>query len=97
MRLQPTLCLSKVKWLHRYLHTEVHKVFFSSFPCELADSEPTWKHDNPIVWTLELVKCLKRSDYKVVRVFGYSIDIILGSFITKFVINSSVSYSEAER
>jgi len=95
--------LSKEKWLQRYLYIEVHKVFFSTFPCELhewltklANSEPTWKDDDPIVLTPELVKRLEEFDYKVARVVDYWIDSILGSFITEFAINTSVSYSEAE-
>ena len=96
-------CLSKEKWLQKYLYIEVHEVFFSTFPCELhewlsklLDSEPTWKHDDPIVWTLELVKHLEGSDYKVARAIDYWIDIILGGFITEFSINKYVSYSKDE-
>lgn len=64
---------------------------------KLADSEPTWKRKNPIAWTPELVKRLKRYDYKDLRVVDYWIDSILVSFITEFVIDTSVSYSEFER
>lgn len=57
--------LSKEKWLQRYLYVEVHEVLFSSFPyklyewmSKLAYSEPTCNRDDPIVWNLELVRCL---------------------------------------
>jgi len=50
------LCLSKEEWLQRYLYTKEHKVLFFSFSCELykwlaklADGQPTWKLDNPIM------------------------------------------------
>lgn len=61
------------------------------------DSEPTWKQTDPIAWTLELVKCLEGSDYKVSRDVDYLIDSILGGFITEFSIDTYVSYREAEQ
>lgn len=74
------------------------------FPCELykwlsklADSEPTHKHGDPIVWTPKLVKRIERYDYKIAGMIDYWIDNILGDFITKFSIDTYVSYSEAER
>lgn len=73
------------------------------FPCKLhkwlsklADSEPTWKHADPILWTPYLVKHLEGSNYKVVRVVDYWIDKILNGLITEFSIDTYVSYSEAE-
>lgn len=69
--------------------------YMSGWPA-LKNSEPTWKHDDPIVWTPELVKHLQGSDYKVAQVVDYWIDSILGSFIVEFAIDTSVSYSEAE-
>ena len=87
-----------------YLYTKEHKIFFCSFPCELyeflaklADGQGTWKLDNPIVWTPELVRHLEGSKNKIIRVGDYWIDSILGGFITEFVIDTSVSYSEDER
>ncbi len=48
------------------------------FACELhewlsklANSEPTWKHDDPIPWNLELAKCLEGSGYKVALADDY--------------------------
>jgi len=84
-----------VVWLQRYLYIEEHKILFSLFPCELhewlfklANNEPTLKHDDPIVWTPELIKHLEKSNHKVVRCFDYWIDSILGSFITKIAIDT---------
>jgi len=61
-------CLSKKEWLNRYLYTDELETFFCSFPCELykcmskwANSQGMWKLDIPIVWTLELVRCLEAS------------------------------------
>ena len=48
--------LTKEEWLDCYLYTEIHKIFFTSFPTELyewivklADSQGRWKLNNPIV------------------------------------------------
>lgn len=48
--------LSKEEWLNRYMYTDKHEIFFCSFSCELqewfsesADSQGTWKLDDPIV------------------------------------------------
>jgi len=46
--------------------------------------------------TLELVKQLEGSNYKVARVVDYWIDNILGGFITEFAIDASMSYREAQ-
>lgn len=96
-----TLHLSEEQWLQRYLYTKEHEVFLSSFLCELyewlaklVDGQPTWKLDNPIVWTLELVKCMKESENKAAKAVNYWINSILGGFIIEFVIDTSVSYSK---
>ena len=53
----------KEEWLNIYLYTEEHEIFFYYFSCKLyewlaklADGQGTWKLDNPIVWTLDLVR-----------------------------------------
>lgn len=86
-----------------YLYTEVHNVLFLTFRCELhecllklVDREATWNHDDPIIWTLELVKRLEASDYNLARAVDYKIDSILGSFLAEFAIDTSVSYREDE-
>lgn len=55
-----------------------------------------WKLDNPIVWNQDLVRHLEGSENKIARAIDYWIDSILGGFITKFTIDTSVSYSEFE-
>jgi len=83
---------------------EIHEIFFASFPTELyewitklEDSQGRWKLDGPIVWTLELVRRSEASEDKIARVVDHFLDWIIGGFITKFAINTSVSYSEAKR
>ena len=66
------LRLTKEEWLDCYLYTEIHEIFFSSFPTELyewiaklADKRGRWKLDGPIVWTPELVRRLEASKDKI--------------------------------
>jgi len=84
-------CWSKERWLRRYLYTQEHEIFFASFPNELhewlsklVNNEPTWKHDDPIVWTPELIKHLEETDYKVASVVYYWMDSMLGFLSLKF-------------
>jgi len=51
---------------------------------KLADNEPCWKHNDPIVWTPKMIKRLKESENKVARVVDYWVDSILKGFITDF-------------
>lgn len=64
---------------------------------KLVDSQPHWKHDRNLVWTPELVKKLKESDNEITRAIDFHIDNILGRLITDIAIDTSVSYSEAEK
>lgn len=94
------LHLLKEEWLNRYLYIEEHIIFFCSFPCELyewlsklEDGQGTWKLDNPIVWTSELVRCMEGSRNKIARVVVYWSNNILRGFVTEFTIDTSVSRS----
>jgi len=97
------LWLSKEEWLDCYLYTNIHKIFFTSFPTELyewiaklADSQGRWKLDNPIVWTLELVCRLEASEDKIARALYQYLNRIIRGFITEFAVDTSVSYSKAK-
>lgn len=86
------------------MYTEIHKIFFASFPFELyewimrlADSQGRCRLDQPIVWTLELVRRLEASEDNLTREMDHWLDRIIGGFITKFVIDTTMSYIEAER
>lgn len=95
--------LSKEEWLDYYLYTEIHEIFFASFPTELyewiaklAHTQGRWKLDNPIVWTLELVRKLEPSKHKIACAIDHWLNQIIGVFITEFLVDTSASYSEAE-
>ena len=70
--------LTKEEWLDCCLYTEIHEIFFASFPTELykwivklADSQGRCKLDSPIVWTLELVRRLEALEDKIMRVVDH--------------------------
>ena len=77
--------LSKEEWLDNYLYIEIHEIFFVPFPTELYE------------WIPELVQRLEASDDKIKCVVDHWLDLIIKGFITEFVVNTSVSYSEAEQ
>jgi len=92
------------RWLDHYIYMKIHEIFFASFPSELyewivrlADGQGRYKLDQPIVWTLELVCKLEASEDKIARAVDHWLDRIIGGFITEFAIDTTVSYSEAER
>lgn len=96
--------VSKEKWLERYVYTEIHEIFFASFPSEmyewianLADSQGRCRLDQPIMWTLELVHRLEASEDKIARVVEHWLDQIIGGFIIEFVVDTIVSYNKAEQ
>lgn len=76
--------LLKEEWLNRYLLIDELEIFFCSFTCELhkllsilANSQGTWKLDDPIVWTPKLVKHLEASENNITRAVNHWITIIL--------------------
>ena len=95
--------LTKEQWLERYLYTEIHEIFLSSFLIELyewiaklVDDQGRWRLDNPIVWTPVLVRRLEASDDKITFAVNHWLDRIIGGFVAEFTVNTSVSYSEVE-
>ena len=53
------------RWLQKYIHFDLHEIFFVEFPIILTDwllrlceDNPTWRIDGPRGWTLELVQHL---------------------------------------
>lgn len=83
---------------------EIHEIFFASFPSELyewiaklADSQGRCSLDKPIVWIPELVRRLEASVDKIVQAVDHWLDRNIGGFITEFTVDTTVSYSEAER
>ena len=96
--------LTKEQWLDRYLYIEIHEIFLCSFLIELykwiaklVDDQGKWRLDGPIVWTLELVRRLEASEDKIVCVVDHWLDCVIRGFVTKFAVDTSVSYIEVEQ
>ena len=60
--------LSLEDWLQRYLFTDLHEIFFATFPYELqawllrvVDSETSNRSDRPTQWTLEEIQRLEQT------------------------------------
>ena len=62
----------------------------------MVDGQGRWRLDGPIVWTSELVQRLEASEDKITRVIDHWISRIIGGFVTEFVVDTLVSYSEVE-
>ena len=62
----------------------------------MTDSQGRWRLDGPIVWTRELVQRLEAFEDKIARAINHWLDRVIGGFITKFAVNTSISYSEVE-
>jgi len=95
--------VSKEQWLEHYLYIEIHKRFFTSFPFELyewiaklIDNQGRYRLDKPIVWNPELVCRLEALKDKIVHTMDHCLNRIIGGFITEFVVDTLVSYSEAK-
>jgi len=90
--------------LDRYLYIEIHEIFFFSFIVELyewieklADSQGRWKLDGPTVWTPELVQKMEASEDKITYAIDHWLDHIIGGFVTKFAVGTSLNYNKAEK
>lgn len=97
------LQLSKEEWLDCYLYTEIHEIFFASFSTELyewimklVDSQGRCKLDRSIMWTPKLVCRLEAPEDNITCVIDHWLVRIIGGFITKFALDTSVSYSETK-
>lgn len=64
---------------------------------KLANGQGRWRLDGLIVQTQKLVQKLEASEDKVMRVVNHWLDRIIGGFVTEFMVNNSVSYSEEEQ
>lgn len=96
--------ISEKIWLDCFIYMKIHEIFFVTFYLELygwiirlADSQGRCKLDQLIVWTPELVCRLEAFEDKIARAVDHWMDWIIRGFITEFVIDTIVSYNEAER
>jgi hypothetical protein len=91
-------------WLEKYIFTDIHKIFFGGIHQELyewlarlANTHFKVRSRPPMVWTLELIKKVKRVDNVISRVVDHWFDLTIGGYITEFDVDKIESYSQAER
>ena len=63
----------------------------------LVDTQFEIRSRPPVVWTLALIKKVKRVDNTVSRAVDHWFDSTIGGYITEFVVDRVESYSQAER
>lgn len=98
------LRIIKEQWLESYIYIDMHEIFFCSFSVELyewiaklANSQGRWRLDNPIFWTPKLVHRLEAIEDKITHAVDHWLDHIIGGLVTKFTVDTSVNYNDAER
>jgi hypothetical protein len=91
-------------WLERYIFTDIHEIFFGGIHRELyewlarlANTQFEIRSRPPVVWTLTLIKNVKRADNVVSRVVDPWFDSTIEGYITEFVVDRVESYSQVER
>ena len=90
-------------WLQKYIYTDVHEVFFATFPSELhswverlVDSTGYVRSDRPVQWNQATVQRLKNTNNVVSRAIYFWLTILLLGFITEFIVDTLKAYTEAE-
>jgi hypothetical protein len=88
-------------WLGRYIFTDIHEIFCGGIHQELyewlarlANTQFEIRSRPPVVWTLMLIKKIKRVDNVVSRAVDHWFDSTIRGYITEFYINRVESYSQ---
>ena len=90
-------------WLGWYIDSDIYESFFSKF-CfilyewlsKLATQKNNFQGGEPKEWTSFLIERLKRINNPISRVLYFWVDRIIEGYITNFVVDKIISYSEAE-
>jgi hypothetical protein len=90
--------------LGRYIFTDIHEIFFGGIHKELYEWLARLAYTQfeigsipPVVWTLALIKKVKRVDNTVSRAVDHWFDSTIRGYITEFVIDRVESYKQAKR
>ena len=90
-------------WLQKYIYTNVHEVFFTTFPSKihswverLTDSIRYIRSDRPVQWNQAAVQRLKNTNNVVSRAVDFWLTNLLSGFIIEFAIDTLKAYIEAE-
>ena len=70
--------LSTEDWLQRYIFTDLHEIFFATFPSELhawlsrlVENKNSTHSDRPMEWTPEVINRLKRTNNSISRAIDF--------------------------
>jgi hypothetical protein len=96
--------LSVEDWLQRYAFSDLHEVFFATFPTKLhawlsrlVENKTSSHSDKPVEWTLEVIQRLKNTNNSISRAVDFWLNSLLEGFVTEFEVDMLKAYSEAER
>jgi hypothetical protein len=87
--------------LGKYIFTDIHEILFGGIHKELyewlarlEDTQFEFRSRPSVVWTLALIKKVKRVDNAMSREVDHWFDSTIGEYITEFVIDIVESYSQ---
>ena len=91
-------------WLDRYIHDGPHEWLFCEFHvllhewlAKFTSKKTNFQGGEPTSWTPKLIQELQETDNRASRPVEAWLDSILEGYITKFVVDTNNSFSEAER
>ena len=92
--------LSVEDWLLRYLFTDLHEIFFATFPSELyawlsrlAQNNATFiPRLRPTEWTPEAIQRLERADNFLSCTVDYWLNSLLDGFVIEFAVDTLKAY-----
>ena len=96
--------LSIEEWLQRYIFTDLHEIFFATFPIvlhewlsRLADNKTWTQSDRSVEWSPEKIERLKHTNKPISREVDFWLNSLLEGFVTKFAVYILKAYINAER
>ena len=96
--------LSAKNWLDQYIYSYIHKIFFAEFPIvlhewllRLTTRQKNFQRREVVEWSDQFVCKITSVSNPISRAIDFWVDSILQGYITKFVVETITSYSEAER
>jgi len=92
------------QFLQRYVFSDVHEIFFGSIHIELhqwlsrlTERRTNFQENQFPPWTPARIAILKRVNNAISRAVDFWTTRTLEAFVTEFAIDTSTSFSEAER
>ena len=87
--------LSAKDWLQRYIFTDLHEIFFTTFPSELhawlsrlAENKTSNRSHRPMEWTLEVIQSLKWTNNSISRAVDFRLNSLLEGFLTELAVDT---------